>query len=124
MIRGSLLGGDESLFKKKRCSISHGQVVRDTLEVLVKLSLLYGDGFEQKRFASHVHGHLRHFPMARGDLRPFHRELPALFEMPEQTSSELNFVHELAIDADQAMLLGINPDLARHFMKHLSLTRR
>jgi hypothetical protein len=37
MIRGSVLGGDESLFKKKRCSTSHGQVVRDTLEVLVKL---------------------------------------------------------------------------------------
>src|SRR6266498_1335262 len=89
MIRGSLLGGDEGLFKKKRCSISHGQVVRDTLEVLVKLFLLYGDGFEQKHFASHVHGHLRHFPMGWSDFGPFHGELSALFETTEQTSGEL-----------------------------------
>src|SRR6266566_3601733 len=90
----------------------------------MKLFLLYGDGFEQKRFALHVHGHLGHFPAGRSDFGPFHGELSALFEMTEQTSGELNFVHELAPDADQTLLLGVDPNLARHFVKNLSLTRR
>src|SRR6266702_160786 len=90
----------------------------------MKLFLLYGDGFEQKRFALHVHGHLGHFPAGRSDFGPFHGELSALFEMTEQTSGELNFVHELAPDGDQMLLLGVDPNLARHFVKNLSLTRR
>src|SRR5229473_5174071 len=62
--------------------------------------------------------------MARNDLGPFHRELASLFEVPQQPSGKLNLVHELAIDADQALLLGVNQDLSRHFVKNLSLTGR
>src|SRR5207249_3842343 len=32
--------------------------------------------------------------------------------------------HELARDADQALLFGVNPDLSRHFVKNFSLTGR
>ena len=122
--RVSTSSRDQRLFKKKRCSIRNGQIVWDAVKVSVKFFLLYSDGFEEKRFASHVHGHLRYFPMTSRDLGPFHRELPALFEMPELPSCELNFVHELPIDADQALLLGVNPYLACHFVKDLSLTGR
>jgi hypothetical protein len=92
--------------------------------MLMKLFLLHGDGFEQKRFPSHVHDDLHYFPMARDDLGPFHAELASLFQAPQQTPTELNLVCELAIDADQALLLGLNPDLSRHLVKHLSLTGR
>src|ERR1700687_3268197 len=62
--------------------------------------------------------------MARGDLGPFYRELAALFEVPQQAPSELDFIDELAVDAHQAPLLGVNPDLARHFVKNLPLAGR
>src|SRR5229473_2082900 len=55
--------------------------------------------------------------MARSDLGPFYRELAALFEVPQQSPSELDFIDELAVDAHQALLLGVNPDLARHFVR-------
>jgi hypothetical protein len=42
--------------------------------------------------------------------------------MPEQTSGELNFAHELATNADQALLLSVNPDLSCHFMKDFALS--
>src|SRR5215469_9358407 len=120
----STFRSNKGLFKKKSGSIGQGQIIRDRLKVRVKLFPLYGDGFEQKRFASHVQRHLCHFPMARGDLGPSYRELTALFEVPQQPTGELNRVHDLAIDADQALLLRVNPDLARHFVKNLSLTGR
>src|SRR5260370_18134169 len=62
--------------------------------------------------------------MARSDLGPFYRDLAALFEVPQQSPSELDFIDELAVDARQAPLLGINPDLARHFVKNLPLAGR
>ncbi len=42
----STRGGDRRLFKKKRRSVRYGQIVRDPLEVSVKLFLLYCDGLE------------------------------------------------------------------------------
>src|SRR5215813_7666898 len=62
--------------------------------------------------------------MAWNDFGTFHCELAAFFKMPQQTSSKLNLVHELANNADQAMLFGVNPDFTRHFVKHFSLTGR
>src|SRR5713226_9013122 len=62
--------------------------------------------------------------MARGDLGALYREMPALFEVPQPSPSELDFIDELAVDAHQALLLGVNPDLARHFVKNLPLAGR
>src|SRR2546422_901765 len=90
----------------------------------VRLFLLYREGFEQKRFASHIHCHLGHFPIARNDLRAFYGELAALFEVSQQTSAKPDLVHQLAIDADQALLPGVDPDLACHFVKNLSFAGR
>jgi len=49
---------------------------------------------------------------------------PPFFEMTEQPTRELDFIHQPASDADQALLLDVNVDLARHFVKDFSLTRR
>ena len=62
--------------------------------------------------------------MPRDDLGTLHCELTALFEVSQQASGELNLVHKLAIDANQALLLGVDPDLARHFVKDLSFAGR
>jgi hypothetical protein len=110
-IWGSPLGGDEGLLKEESGSIGQAQIIWDGLKVAVNLFLLHGDGFEQKCLSSHVHDDLPYFPMARGDLSAFHAELASLFQVPQETAAELNLVRELAIDADQALLLGVNPDV-------------
>src|SRR5207245_2049756 len=84
LIWGSLLRGYHRLFKQKPGSVGQAKIVRDTFKISMKLFLLYREGFEQKRFASHIHCHLGHFPIARNDLRAFYGELAALRAVSQQ----------------------------------------
>jgi hypothetical protein len=107
---------DENFFEKKSGSIGKSEIIRNGLKIAMDFLLLYRNGFEQKRFSSHIHCDLNRLPMAGGNLGPFHHELTTLFQVSQQPSRQLHIIQKLAVDACEALLLGINPDLTGHLV--------
>src|SRR5579884_2348537 len=86
--------------------------------------LLHADAFKQERLALHAHRKLGEFPVSRSYLRPLYAEFAAFVQMSEKAPRKLHLIHELPIDADEALLLRVNPDLPLKFLQYLSFTRR